>query len=117
MFEAGAGCPDCHHNPQGRVIRSDAAKCLDCHEEDYRDVFTEWQNSYKEQKASISDSLKKLNSRNLSQQEKSELAEIRKILENIEMDGSKGIHNYQFIEEVMSTIQKKIKPIENEGKE
>ena len=116
MFEAGAGCPDCHHNPQGRVIRSDAAKCLDCHEEDYRDIFTEWQNSYLELKASINDSLKELRTQNLSQQEKSELAEIRKILENIELDGSKSIHNYQFIEETLSNIQKTIKNMGNEVK-
>ena len=111
MFAAGAECTDCHHNTQGNVIRSGAEKCLDCHEEDYRELFTEWQNSYQELSTSIRDSLQKLNRQVLSRQDKSDLAEIQNILENIELDGSKGIHNFQFFEETLSNIQKRITTI------
>lgn len=111
MFEAGAGCTDCHHNPQGRVIRSGATQCLVCHEEEYREIFKEWQTSFITQRAAIYAALKKLHPSELSPQEKSDLAEIRKILENIELDGSKGIHNYQFVEETLSQILNRIKKI------
>lgn len=111
MFEAGAGCTDCHLNDEDAVFRSDKEKCLDCHEEGYEDMFTEWQSSVKAQVQSLYSSLKEKGKLKLTDQDKQTLRDIRRTLQKIELDGSAGIHNYASIDEVLSDMKKKIESI------
>ncbi|UCC41594.1 MAG: cytochrome c3 family protein [Candidatus Aminicenantes bacterium] len=111
MSEAEAECTDCHLGPQNKIFRSDANKCLDCHEEGYEEVFVEWQNSVKELVNSLKASLKEKRKLSLSQEEKSQISNIKGTLRGIELDGSSGIHNYSAIEELLTNFQKILKSL------
>lgn len=39
MAEAGVACTDCHLDSRQQLIRSEAGKCVDCHEEGYRQKY------------------------------------------------------------------------------
>jgi hypothetical protein len=108
MFEAGAECTDCHINDQNTIFRSGAKKCLDCHEEDYAEMFTEWQLSVKDLSKSLTSLLKEKRRLKLSEQEKITLRETERFLQNIRLDGSSGIHNYIYMEEVLTSLIKKL---------
>jgi len=111
MFEAEAECTDCHLSPQNRIFRSDANKCLDCHEEGYEEIFAEWQNSVRELINSLKASLKDTRKLSLTQEEKTQISNIEKTLRSIELDGSSGIHNFSFIEEILTNSLKTLKSL------
>ncbi len=79
------GCIDCHQDEDEKLLRPGKAICSKCHEKDYEDMFTEWQQSG-------IDIIKKLRGR-------VEKDKLRKgdaaydLLKLLEKDGSKGIHN------------------------
>jgi len=114
MFEAGAECTDCHLNGKNNIFRSDAKKCMDCHEEEYAEMFKEWQQSVKDLSASLTALLKEKKKLKLSEQEKIILLETEHSLQNIKLDGSSGIHNYMYIEEMLTHL---IKNVDSIGKE
>jgi hypothetical protein len=47
----------------------------------------------------------------LSEQERSSLHEIEEFLQKISSDGSMGIHNFIFYEEILTNFDKRIKSI------
>lgn len=111
MFEAEVLCLDCHLDPQNKIIRSDRNKCVDCHDEDYREIFIEWHNSVKDLIRSLKTSLKERKKLSLSKEEKAQLLNIEQTIRKIELDGSSGIHNYSAIEEMLTNFQKILKSL------
>jgi len=111
MSEAEAECTDCHISPQNQIFRSDKNKCLDCHEEDYAEMFTEWQNSVKNLIVSLNTALGEKKKLSLTEEEKAQILKIEKTLETIELDGSIGIHNYLSIEEILTNLQNTLKSL------
>jgi len=109
MFEAEVECTGCHISPQNQIYRSDRNKCVDCHEEEYGEIFSEWQNSVQDLIRSLKTSLAEKKKLSLSREEKAQLSEIEKSLKNVELDGSSGIHNYSTIEEMLTNFQKTLK--------
>lgn len=108
MFEAEADCIDCHLSPRNQIFRSDSNKCLDCHDDDYKDIFLEWQKTTKDSIRSIRTSLKEKKKLRLTVEEKAYLSSIENIINKIELDGSYGIHNYIFIEETLANFIKQL---------
>ncbi|MFB0566918.1 MAG: cytochrome c3 family protein [Candidatus Aminicenantaceae bacterium] len=115
MSEAEAECVDCHLGPQNQIIRSQANKCLDCHDEEYRETFSEWQNSVKNLIESVRTSLKEKKKIKLSGREKAQLLNAENTLKKIELDGSSGIHNYSAIEEILTNLKQKLQSLENKA--
>ncbi len=111
MFEAEVECTGCHLSPQNQIYRSDRNKCVDCHEEDYSDIFLEWQKSVKDLIRSLNTSLKERKKLSLPKEEQAQLLNIEKSLKNIELDGSSGIHNYLTIEEMLTNSRKTLELI------
>lgn len=111
MFEAEAECTDCHIGPQNKIFRSNANKCLDCHEEGYEEMFVEWQNSVKDRIHSLRASLKETKKLSLTREERNQVSSIEKTLRSVELDGSSGIHNYLAIEELLTNFEKTIKSL------
>ncbi len=105
MFDAEVSCKDCHLDSENRIFRSEAKKCLDCHDEEYKDIFIEWQSSVKELISSMKTSLKEKRKITLSSEDKALLSRIEKILQKIELDGSSGVHNYSYIEETLTNLE------------
>jgi len=108
MFEAEVECTDCHIGPQNKIYRPDKNKCLDCHEEDYGEMFTDWQDKTENNILSIKASLKGKKKTRLTEEEWTYLKAIENMLNKIELDGSLGVHNYLFIEETLSSLNKKL---------
>ncbi len=117
MSEAGVECTDCHLEEQTRIIRSSKTKCVDCHEGDYADLYSKWQNTTKENMTALAKLLNETQKLNLSSQEKTEISQTRRLLQNIKLDASSGVHNSTFIEESLSTFKKKLESLLNEQKE
>jgi hypothetical protein len=111
MFEAEADCIDCHLGPQNQIFRSDANKCVDCHDEEYKEMFTEWQSSVKDLINLLKTSLKEKKKLSLTKMEKAQFLKIEQILQKIEFDGSFGIHNYTSIEEILTNGKKTLESL------
>jgi hypothetical protein len=111
MAEAGAECDSCHEHKDGRVSRSDAAGCVSCHEESYKETFAEWQTAYKELRDGLGAALAEKKEQALSREGKARLAEIEKSVQKLDQDGSSGIHNSQFLQDILTKLSKEIKSI------
>lgn len=111
MAEAGADCDACHERRGGGISRSDAAGCVNCHEESYKDTFAEWQTTYKELRAGLEAALAEKKKQGLSREGKIRLAEIESSVRKLDQDGSSGIHNSQFIQDILTKLTREIKSI------
>ena len=47
----------------------------------------------------------------LSQEGKARLTEIEKAMRELDQDGSSGVHNFQFIQDILTKLTKEIKSI------
>jgi hypothetical protein len=113
MAEADVECIDCHLREDDKIVRSNKGKCIDCHEEDYAEMHTEWQATVKELISSITDSIREKRNLRLAPQERDILRGIEKELQTIKLDGSIGIHNYLFIEEILTDLKNKLGSLDN----
>ena len=111
MFEAEVECTGCHLSPQNQIYRSDRNNCLDCHEEDYGEIFVEWQNSVKDIIRSVKTTLAERKKLSLTKEEKAQISNIEKALKNIEFDGSSGIHNYSAIDEMLTNFKNSLQSL------
>ncbi len=111
MFEAEIECIGCHLDSRDQIYRPDKNKCVDCHEEEYGDIFLEWQNSVKDLIRSLKNTLTKRKKLSLPKEQQVLVLNIEKSLEKIELDGSSGIHNYSAIEEMLTNFQKTLESI------
>jgi hypothetical protein len=111
MAEAGVSCDGCHQVEKGRVSRSDASTCAGCHEESYKQTFVNWQTAFKNSRSNLEDSLREKKKLSLSQEEKGLIAEVEKSLRRLDLDGSSGVHNSKFIEEVLTKLGQGIKSV------
>lgn len=108
MAQAGADCVDCHLSAEEKIVRSDKNKCLDCHDEGYEEMHTEWQKSIKNLLQTVKTLLEDKQKLSLTDEQKTMLSKARQFLLNIEQDGSLGIHNYLFIEETLTSLKKSL---------
>lgn len=111
MAEAGVGCSDCHINNKKQIFRSDSTKCAECHEEEYKSMFNEWQSSTKQLMSSLSILLREKKKLSLTADERAQLQSIEKTLGKIKLDGSSGVHNSIFHEEILTKLIKHIKSL------
>jgi len=111
MAEAGADCDGCHERKDGRISRSDAASCVNCHEESYKKTFEAWQADYRELRASLETALAEKKRASLSEAGRARLADIENLVRKIDQDGSSGIHNSQFIQDILTKLAREIQSI------
>jgi hypothetical protein len=104
MAEAEVECLECHLGPQDTVARAHKNKCVDCHDEDYAEMFTEWQKTIQDLVKDLRISIRDIRRSELSSQQRIELSKIEQFIRIIELDGSSGVHNYQFVEENLTTF-------------
>ena len=89
-------CSDCHVSGDDEVIRPTKKKCSDCHEEDYEEMYVEWENTTME----LMEKLKvKIAKENLGSGNR--IFELYKLLKK---DGSKGIHNPELYEKIITDL-------------
>jgi hypothetical protein len=111
MAEAEIECTDCHLNNNDAIFRPEKNKCLDCHEEGYEELHTDWQTIIRESIQSIKTSLREKNKLRLTVEQRSQINEIEEMLQKIETDGSSGIHNFLFIDETLTSFKKALESL------
>jgi nitrate/TMAO reductase-like tetraheme cytochrome c subunit len=111
MAEAGVECEACHERRDGRVGRSDAAGCVNCHEESYKEIFAEWRTTYSELRNGIDTALAAKETKELSREDRSRLSEIERSIQKLDQDGSSGIHNSQFFQDILTKLASAIQSI------
>lgn len=109
MAQAGVHCLDCHESRENRVSRSDAASCANCHEEAYRELFSEWQESTRQLLSSLRAELDGIGKDGLDEAARGRLREVERALRAVELDGSSGVHNYSFIEDLLTKLRQAVK--------
>lgn len=113
MADGGVGCSDCHVDARNHVVRPTAETCVNCHDESYKGIFEDWQKTTKQKLQSLKTLLAETKHSALTDAEKEQVAGLEKTLEEIELDGSSGVHNSMFIEDTLKTIQKKAESLRN----
>ncbi|MFQ6604151.1 MAG: cytochrome c3 family protein [Fidelibacterota bacterium] len=99
MEQGDVDCLGCHAGEKDEpVIRPGAASCVDCHEEEYEDYFSEWQDEIQAEMEQLESILEEKRN-GLSQEE---IQSIRAALDSIRKDGSRGIHNGEAIRAILS---------------
>jgi len=111
MAEAGTDCAACHVDKEKRVIRPDAASCVACHDEDYRALFEEWRTTIGRLLTEVRAGLHEIYKEPLAEAVKAQVQAIERGLQALELDGSRGVHNYAFAEEFLTNAAKTIKSL------
>lgn len=113
MAEAEVECADCHFDDRERLIRPARDKCVECHDEDYGVLFDEWQDTIRSLTGDIRQALDQARKRALTQEESRDVQQAEQFLEAVTLDGSSGIHNFAQVEEILTSLKKKIESLRN----
>jgi len=97
MIEA-VTCRDCHQHENNEIVRPGKSVCSNCHEKEYEEMYTEWE----------SVSIEKLNQlREKVKKEKLKQGDLAyDVLQLLEKDGSRGIHNPELYETLLEEALK-----------
>ncbi len=111
MAEAGAKCSDCHLDEAKKVVRPDGAACVACHDEAYRQTFSEWRDGVNGRVERIRAALHVLYKETLTDAAKEAVGKIERALETIRLDGSAGVHNYLFVDDYLTKLEAQLKSL------
>lgn len=92
-------CLDCHQNEDDQLYRPTKTVCSNCHEEDYEEMFVEWEKTAMELVRKLRQKI-----------EYGKLPENHPVYETLillQRDGSKGIHNPELYEQLVEEALKK----------
>jgi len=112
MAKAGVTCDGCHKIEKGRIGRSDASTCVECHEESDKRTFVSWQDAYKRARSSLEKLRQDMRTLSLGKEEKAAFMELEKLLRQLDLDGSSGIHNSRLARELLTKLEQRIKSME-----
>ncbi|MCB0723739.1 MAG: cytochrome c3 family protein [Ignavibacteriae bacterium] len=111
MKEGGAKCIDCHIQ-KDKIIKPDDKVCLKCHDAGYDELMVEWKGDVKKLESDIVDLLNKLDKTDLSPEERDQLNEAKKIVNQLKGYPSIYIHNYELISSVLMEKKKLLSKME-----
>ncbi|MCX6160136.1 MAG: NapC/NirT family cytochrome c [Ignavibacteriae bacterium] len=107
MKAGGVGCVDCHLS-NDKVLKPDSKICAKCHDADYEKMTGEWKNDIKNLTGAINSEISKMNTANLSDDQKNEVAEAKKLLVKINSAPSIYVHNYGLVSDLLSEKKSKM---------
>jgi len=108
MKTGGAGCGDCHLAAD-EVGKPDKMICLKCHEAGYDDQMHEWKADVKKISAELNELIQRANGLELNNDDKAELEDAKKVLNQIKSHPGIYAHNYDLISTVLNEKKKKLK--------
>jgi hypothetical protein len=101
MFDSDVYCEDCHGSGDD-LVRPDVSICVDCHDDDYADMGTEWSEEVTGLMEDVSSLAGQLPS------DHPEAVEARRILGDLERAGAAGLHNYELHVELLLNLQERL---------
>lgn len=108
MKEGGVGCIDCHV-VSDKVYKPDTKVCLKCHDAAYEDLMIDWKKDVNNLINDANAQLDKVKNKPLSNEDREEVTEIRRLVNQISSYPSIYVHNYDVISSVLSEKIKKLK--------
>ncbi len=111
MFESDLDCSGCHIDENERITRSGPKTCLNCHEEGYDEMLSQWQSSNAGIMEEIESLLARLETAKLKRVDKESLRTARTALDLFTRDGSNGAHNNLLTEEHLSEVLNNLKKL------
>ncbi|MFC1614528.1 cytochrome c3 family protein [Gemmatimonadota bacterium] len=111
MFEADVLCSDCHIDDSEQLVSPTAEVCVNCHEEGYDDLFSEWQSSTLRIIEEIESLLARLEAGRLGADSRKKVAAARQLTAFFIADRSLGVHNSVLAEEQLSRVLAELKKL------
>ena len=111
MFDSGVDCRGCHLDQSGQITRPGPKTCLNCHEEGYDEMLSEWQFNTTAMIQEIESLLARLETAGPGQPDKKILSTARTALDLFTRDGSKGAHNNLLAEEYLGEVLDNLKKL------
>lgn len=108
MKAGGVSCTDCHVSSD-KVVKPDKNICLKCHDAGMEDAMDDWKKDVINLKAELNTLINKAQEMDLNEDQKHELAEAKKIYNQINPYPSIYVHNYDLISSMLSEKKKKLK--------
>jgi hypothetical protein len=101
MLEGGVGCIDCHI-VSDKVYKPDSKICMKCHEQGYDEQMIDWKKDVNKMLIEANSLIEKTAIREMSNEERDEINEIKKLVNQIESYPSIYVHNYDLVSSVLS---------------
>ena len=108
MKAGGSTCIDCHISSD-KVVKPDSKICSKCHDAGYDEMMGEWKTDVKKLTGEVNELLNGLNSAELSEEQKNEIKEVKRIVSDISSHQSIYVHNYDLLSSLLSEKKKKLK--------
>ena len=110
MFAAGVECRDCHELPDRSIAKPVPQRCADCHDDDYAGIQRQWLDEFAALRESVEKKLVRASLPEAGSERSAVLDTIRKHLEALDADGSRGSHNHL---EQMRVMEQDLKTLTN----
>jgi hypothetical protein len=108
MQAGGIECDACHVTKEQTVTSPGKEKCAECHDKAYEDMHVEWQSDVTKTISELSQLMNSLKTASLPPERKKVLQESEALASSIKKDGSKGIHNYQLLSDLLAKRKKEL---------
>ncbi len=110
MKEGGVGCIDCHIMAD-KVVKPDNKICLKCHEAGYDQSMADWKKDINGSIAEVNGLVNTAGKMELSNEDRNEVNETKKIINQLSSYPSIYVHNYDMLAGVLNEKKKKLKNI------
>ena len=111
MYEEEVTCAECHLDRSKVSATQGRRSCVDCHDDEYADMVFEWQDSFNGQIGKIDYRLKQVRVDDLVDEHKQTYETIIKVINMIKKEGSHGVHNIEYVTNLIDNIEKGLNEI------
>ncbi len=105
IMAESVSCDGCHGEAP-EIVRPTGETCIDCHEDGYEEFLAEWRSNTAELQERLR---KKLFEAEDDALPADLIQRAKQVLQWTEQDGSKGVHNADFVEEMLTEALRKLK--------
>lgn len=110
MKQGGVGCIDCHVTADV-LIKPDNKICLKCHDDGYSKMMVEWRQDIKDLLSQSNSLINELKGTDLSTEQQNEVAETKKLTNQLSSYSSIYVHNYDLISTLLTEKIKALKKL------
>jgi hypothetical protein len=94
MIAAGTACRDCHERPDRAIVLPPSQRCTDCHDNSYAELHRKWLDEFAALRQTVDSLLGQVSALSATAERQAALDPIRRHVQAIAADGSRGTHNH-----------------------